>query len=314
MAEYSQSLHGHREINMTLITIFTSPKPFTDPHIRTIQLNALRSWVELGSDVKVLMLGDEEGMSEVAADLGIDHIKEIECNKLGTPLISSLFSQARENSNSELLAYVNADIILLPDFVETAKEMISKAEKFLLLGQRWDLEIKNELDFKGSWQEKLTGQISKQGRLHPPSGSDYFIYPRNVFLDIPDFLIGRAGWDNWFIYRAVTQPWLAVDATKSITVIHQDHDYSHLPDSKPHYFQPETQDNIKLAGGRKNMYFLYDVEYEIKGGQISKIKKTLFHFIRAIERLIHPDGVEPSGLRWELTLMLSRFRKKYLSR
>jgi hypothetical protein len=75
---------------MPLITIFTAPKPFTDPHIYIIQRNAIRSWLELGNDVEVLLLGDEEGMEEFAAEFGVTHIKEIKCNQLGTPLVSSL--------------------------------------------------------------------------------------------------------------------------------------------------------------------------------------------------------------------------------
>ena len=100
---------------MTLITVFTSPKPFTDPHINVIQRND-RSWLELGDEVEVLLLGDEDGMEEFAAEFGIAHIKEIKCNQMGTPLVSSLFDTARENSSSELLAYVNADIILISPF------------------------------------------------------------------------------------------------------------------------------------------------------------------------------------------------------
>ena len=35
---------------MSFLTIFTAPKPFTDPHINLIQRNALRSWLALGPD------------------------------------------------------------------------------------------------------------------------------------------------------------------------------------------------------------------------------------------------------------------------
>ena len=44
---------------MTLLTIFTAPKPFTDPHIDLIQRNALRSWLAL-EDVEVFVVGDED--------------------------------------------------------------------------------------------------------------------------------------------------------------------------------------------------------------------------------------------------------------
>jgi len=299
---------------MALITIFTSPKPFTDPHINEIQRNAILSWIALGDEVEVLLLGDEEGLGEFAAEFGIRQIKDIKCNELGTPLVSSLFDTARENSNTELLAYVNADIILLPDFISTSKEMLRQQEKFLLVGQRYDLDITEELNFDGNWKKMIEDELKGGGRLHPPSGSDYFIYTRNVYLKVPDFTIGRAGWDNWFIYHAVTQPWMAIDVTGSITVVHQNHDYSHLPGKKPHYDQPETFENIKLADGRKHMYFLYDVDQRIINLKISKKKYDLNRVLRAIERLIYPSGVDPKGFRWRITLWLIRFRNKMASR
>jgi len=297
-----------------LITIFTSPKPFTDPHINVIQRNAIRSWLELGDEVEVLLLGDEKGMKEFTAEFGIRQIMNIKCNQMGTPLVSSLFETARENSSTELLAYVNADIILMPDFVSTALLMKKQQDKFLLIGQRYDLEIKQELAFEADWKEKIEDELHSKGKLHKAVGSDYFIYTRNVFKKVPEFTIGRAGWDNWFIYHAVTRPWMAVDATDSIKVIHQDHDYSHLPGSKPHYTQPETYENIRLAGGRKHMYFLYDVDLRIKNGNISRIKMDLFRFIRIIERNIHPSGIEPKGLRWQITLSLKKLQRKILNR
>ena len=54
-----------------LITIFTAPKPFTNPHISLIQRNAILSWQHLGDDVNVVMIGDEPGMAEFAAETGI---------------------------------------------------------------------------------------------------------------------------------------------------------------------------------------------------------------------------------------------------
>jgi len=310
LANFCQRWLGYRENRMAKITIFTAPKPFTDPHVNVIQRNAIRSWLELGDDVDVLLLGDEDGMEEFAAELGVRQIKDIECSELGTPLVSSLFGTARENSTTDLLAYVNADIILLPDFVSSAVLMQQKSDKFLLVGQRWDLEITDEINFTSGWRDELKDKMKNSGNIHPPTGSDYFTYTRNVYKNTPEFTIGRAGWDNWFIYHAVTQPWIAADATESITVIHQNHDYSHLPDSKPHYTQPETFENIKIAGGRKNMYFLYDVNHVLVDGSINRKKLDLYRLIRKLEVIIHPPGVDLKGFRWKLTLWLAGFRRK----
>ena len=106
---------------MPLITLFSAPKPFTDPHIAMIQRNAIQSWKALGEDVEVLLLGEEKGLEQAAQELGVRWIPELERNSDGTPLISSMFEQAVKNGQGKLMAIVNADIILLPDFVETAR-------------------------------------------------------------------------------------------------------------------------------------------------------------------------------------------------
>ena len=106
---------------MPLITLFSAPKPFTNPHIAMIQRNAIKSWTLL-SDVEVILLGEEEGLAEAAKELGVKHIAHVASNANGTPLISSMFKLARENSSSDLLCIINADMILMPDFVESAME------------------------------------------------------------------------------------------------------------------------------------------------------------------------------------------------
>src|SRR6476619_867777 len=121
---------------MSLITLFSAPKPFTNPHIATIQRNAIQSWTLL-PDVEVILLGEETGLAEAARELGVKHLPNVACNKSGTPLISSMFQLARENSNSDLLCVINADIILMQDFIQAAKQAIKSKDKFVLLSQRW---------------------------------------------------------------------------------------------------------------------------------------------------------------------------------
>ena len=125
---------------MAHITFFSAPKPFTDPHIATIQRNAIKSWTTL-PDVDVLLIGDEEGMAEVAKELDVMHLPDVKCSDNGTPLISSMFQLARENSRSDLLCIINADMILMPDFVEAVQQATHLRDKFVLLSQRWDLDV-----------------------------------------------------------------------------------------------------------------------------------------------------------------------------
>lgn len=267
---------------MTL-TIFTAPKPFTNPHIATIQRNALQSWLHLGPGVDVIMLGDEIGMAEVAAEYGIRHIREVALSSYGTPLISSIFELARKAIDNPLQAYINADILLLPDFVQTAVRVAEQAKNFLIIGQRWDMDIHELLDFSEGWEDRLRARIKAEGKLHRPVGSDYFIYPSNCFTKVPDFAVGRSMWDNWMIYHALKSKWATVDATGTVTIIHQNHDYSHLPGGLPHYRQPETKENIRLAGGRRRIMYISDANFQIVRGKLISPRLTWKRFLRLVE-------------------------------
>lgn len=267
---------------MTLLTLFTAPKPFTNPHISTIQTNAIRSWLAL-PEVEVVLIGDEAGMAQVAAELGVRHIPQVRRNASGTPLISSMFELAAGVNDSPLLACVNADILLLPDFVSAARQALGLAERFLMVGQRWDLDVTEPLDFSAGWVERLQADLQQRGRLHGRTGSDYFIFPRACFTKIPDFAIGRAGWDNWMIYEARQRGWQVIDATKSIQIVHQNHDYSHFANKQPHYRQPETFENIRLAGGRRHIFNLIDTNARLVDGKLLPVKLTWQKIWREVE-------------------------------
>jgi hypothetical protein len=268
---------------MAFLTIFSAPKPFTDPHIAIIQRNAIQSWLHL-PEVEVLLIGEEIGLAETAVEFGIKHLPDISRNPEGTPLANSIFTLAREASDSPVLAYVNADILLTSDFVAAARRMSEFCQKYLLVGQRWDLEVTEALDFSGDWDARLHAEAIERGELHRPLGSDYFIYPRECFSDMPAFAIGRAGWDNWMIYMARKKGWAAVDATPSIMIVHQNHDYGHLPGGQPHYRLPETYENIRLAGGREITRFtLLDTNKLLVKNQLRRPGWSCARLIRGLE-------------------------------
>jgi len=268
---------------MPFITLFSAPKPFTDPHIAMIQRNAIKSWTLL-PDVEVILLGEETGLAETAKELGVKHIPNVVRNESGVPLISSMFQLACENSNSDLLCIINADMILMPDFVEAAKKVKGLKSKFVLLSQRWDYDSTQPLDFSTDWEQELRNTVRSSGSLHRPAGSDFFLFPKSCYTDIPDFTIGRAGWDNWMIYKARKENWAVIDCTPSIMIVHQNHDYSHLPDGKPHYEHPETNENVRLAGGQANIrYTILDSTHQLVGGKLSRPKITSLRFMRKLE-------------------------------
>ena len=248
-----------------------------------IQRNAIKSWTLL-PDVEVILLGDEAGLAEAAQELGVLHISNVKRNANGTPLISSMFELARKNSNSDLLCIINADMILMPDFVEAAHRAAKLKNKFVLLSQRWDLDIAQPIEFTDGWQHRLSSMVHRQGSLHRPAGSDFFLFPKSCYTDIPHFTIGRAGWDNWMIYKGRKEKWTVIDCTPSVMIVHQNHDYSHLPGGKPHYEHPDTNENIRLAGGEANIrYTILDATYQLAGDKLIRPKMTYLRFMRGVE-------------------------------
>ena len=132
------------------------------------------------------MLGEEAGLAKAARELNVEYLRNVARNPSGTPLISSMFQLARENSNSDLLCIINADMILMSDFLEaTRRSRLSSSipdrglrDKFVLLSQRWDMDITQPIEFNEGWEHRLSSMVHRQGHLHRPAGSDFFLGSR----------------------------------------------------------------------------------------------------------------------------------------
>jgi hypothetical protein len=277
---------------MTLITLFSAPKAFTDPRIATSQRNAIQSWKVLG-ETEILLLGDEEGLATAAREIGVRHLRQVAVNQNRVPLISSMFRLAREAGHSPMLGIINSDIILMSDFFEAVQQVASLQASqalqrgFVLVSQRWDLEITKPLEFNNGWEGRLRAAVQEQGRLHRPTGSDLFLFPSACYQDVPDFAIGRGGWDNWMIYRARKEGWQVIDITPSAMIVHQIHDYGHLPGAKPHYDHPDTEVNATLAGGRAaTRYSILDCTDTLVNGRLRRPKASWPRFERGLELLL----------------------------
>lgn len=266
----------------TLLTLFTAPKAFKDPLIVTIQRNALYSWKALGDNVNIIVFGNDEGVGQHSRELGLRHLPDVTCNSYGTPLISSMLNLARDASSSPYLGIVNTDILLFSDILNAVRKAADKLNKFLLLGQRWDMEISSSIT-TAAQLTKVKESIPSTAVLHPPMGSDYFIFPRDCFTAIPDFAIGRAGWDNWFIFKSRLEGWPVIDCTHDAAVVHQTHDYRHLPGGQPHYRLPETKLNVDLGGGDHTIFTLFDAQYKLVNGSVIKPGLSLKKVLREIE-------------------------------
>ena len=85
------------------------------------------------------------------------------------------------------------------------------------------------------------------------------------------------------IYHARAQGWSVVDASADLQIIHQDHDYSHLPDGQRHYRLPETGENVQLAGGWRTIFVLDDASHQLRDGKINAFPLSWKKFWREVQ-------------------------------
>lgn len=241
-----------------MLTIFACAKPFQG-RVAVIQRNAITSWSLLSLKPEVILFGDEEGTGEICKELGLRHIPVVARNSFGTPLLSDVFEQAQRSARHRLLCYVNADIILMSDFMLAVRRISQLKARFLLIGQRWDVDIQKPWDYaQTSWEETLRGYVLRRGRPHQRSGVDYFVFTAGLFDPIPPFAVGRTVFDNWFIYRARSRWVPVIEASPVVMAVHQNHDYPHSPLRQDVRTGDEAQSNLALAGGHQHMFWLDD--------------------------------------------------------
>lgn len=262
------------------VTFATVPKAFLGK-INVIQRNAIRSWMRLECKAEIILFGDDPGVSETAREFGVRHIAGVAKNEYGTPLVSDLLATLQRETQTEWVCYINADIILMSDFAEALSHVTSRPG--LAVGQRWDMEIENELNLQDSaWEKRLRERIKAEGRLHGKTGIDYFIFPRGLYEQIPPFAVGRTVWDNWLIYRAWAKKVPVIDLTPSVMAIHQNHDHQPGLVEQNRWKGPEAERNLALAGDLDYCFTIADADWVLKN---QRLKKAGISFRRGLRYL-----------------------------
>jgi hypothetical protein len=260
-----------------MLTFFSTPKPFRR-HIDVIQRNALRSWQQIHSDVEILLFGEDEGAPEVCHELGIRHIPNVRRNVHGTKYLASIYDQAQELARNNLLCHVNCDILLLEDFRDALQRVSAKSDKFLMSGRRWDVDIREPVSVDSpQWSAQVRELAQRTNQQRPPNWIDYFAFRKGLFHhQIPEFVVGRPGWDNWLLWFARSSGALVVDASSAVCAVHQNHDYGYHPQGEKGVWEgEEAQQNYKLLEGHKK-----------------------FHTLENATHLLRADGLHPNYRHW----------------
>jgi hypothetical protein len=247
-----------------MLTLFSTPKPFRG-HIGVIQRNALKSWKLLHPDAEVILFGNEEGAEEACRDLGLRYEPDVERSPLGTVRADSLFSRAQEIARHELLCYANCDIVLTQDFLRALDRLLAWRATFLMVGRRWDTDIAEPIDFSvPDWDKKMVERANSEGIQRFYHNIDYFAFPRRLYWEMPALVVGRTWWDHWMMWKGLDLGHGVVDVSKVVCAVHQNHDYSHVPEGwKSVSSDEDAQRNFELAGGYAHQRTIEDATFRL---------------------------------------------------
>jgi hypothetical protein len=236
-----------------VITLFALPKGFRG-HFEVIQRNAITSWTRLSPKPEIILFGNEDGTADIARQFGLRHVPEVRRSEYGTPLVNDLFEKGQELATRDILCYVNSDILLLSDFMKAVQRVASWRNRFLMVGQKTNLDLDQLQDFDSAeCEERLRRLAFEKGTPGRPAAIEYFVFTRGLYPSIPALALGRTAWDNWLIWRARASKAPVVDASAVVTVIHQNHDFSYHPKGRDWLkFGEEAQRNREIVGSNSN--------------------------------------------------------------
>ena len=284
-----------------MITIFCTPKNF-EGIFDIIQTNALNSWRALNPDIEIIIFGDSKGADKIARSINAIHIPEVEKSSNGVPILSDIFNKAQEIAKNDILTFINADIILPFNFVEPIKIIKNKLSKFLIVGYRWDIDITKKINFNNfNYNDVLWSKLIKKAKRHSSSGIDYFIFKKNTFPNLPNFVVGRPGYDNWIIWNARRRLIPVIDISKTVKVLHQNHHFNfhNLKKDPKIYLEEDGLTNRALINENTLTlndanYFFYNSIFKKKTsdtfknrdlGNLEKLYPELYYFFNWYKRL-----------------------------
>jgi hypothetical protein len=278
-----------------MLTFFTTAKPFRG-RINVIQRNALESWKRVAAGVEIIVFGNDAGAAEACRELGIRHVPDVRRNAHGTKYLASMYDQAHELARYDLLCHVNCDILLLDDFATALKDVARQAARFLMAGRRWDVDFGEALNFDvPGWRVKMRELALRTNRQRPPNWIDYFAFRKGLFHhQIPEFVIGRPGWDNWLIWFARSSGARVVDASGMVCAVHQNHDYDYHPDGEKGVWEgEEAQENYKLLEGHQKFRTLENATHLLRA---DGLRGNYHHWVVQARRESY-DLLSPAWMR-----------------
>jgi len=249
-----------------MITILTNLWPFTPTSV-VRQRNALASWRAMCVDAQIITYQRVAGDSTILHDYGIEVASGLPPSVDGLPRVDAIFAIAQAKGKYERQVWVNADIILMEDFLDTFLSL--RLSHFVMIGQRTDVNLDTPLSFSGSVDSTaVRRRLSSAGRLHNIGGISYFAYTRGSMPPLPPLYLAAA-WDNLVLYECRKAGIPVIDATLDVQAFHQDHEYATTPEGgRLVYEGAAARANVAQSRDRDELFYVTDASHWLYRGKV----------------------------------------------
>ncbi|KAL3855423.1 hypothetical protein ACJMK2_014634 [Sinanodonta woodiana] len=215
--------------NQPIVTLFTTFK--TDYSVGSEKLfvfnNTLYNWQTFKPLAQLIVFTKTKTYATDQVNLSHWNLYPI-CSyyESGIPTIKEMHVHAKYLHNTPWHGYFNGDILLTDDFLETLEYISSVSYTFrnasiLITGRR--INVLNVTSEEVRSKNGIKESARSRGSLYGIDAEDYFI-TNSLFpwSKIPEFVIGRDGYDNWIVGHARCDlETVVIDATETITAVHQ---------------------------------------------------------------------------------------------
>jgi len=216
--------HFKNRRNVTIGTIISERDMVPTSSKHDSVLNSLRSFEALVGADRVLILTEASECTEFTKSAGAFRCIDINMcrlNRFGMPTMPCIFDTLMREAKTQDLVFVNSDILLFEDFLESLDVAMS-AEHYVMVGTRTDYLV--ELKLKSADEfAKIRCDSFHYGSRNGDYAIDYFAFSSMRFpvFDV-GYIVGNWRWDNALLKRFYELEGLVVfDSSYTAIAVHQ---------------------------------------------------------------------------------------------
>ena len=132
-----------------------------------------------------------------------------------------MFLEAEKQFDSYFYAYANADILFDESLIKTLEAVMTSdpaSAHILITGRRTNVDTNKAITSLTEVTQMMSGKAPFMA-----AAQDYFISTKDGYdwRNIPDFVVGRVGYDNWLVVHAIVAKMAVIDATDTLGALHQ---------------------------------------------------------------------------------------------